>query len=128
MSSELPYEAPTRERASENGMPATETVFTSQEIDLGPRPEPTVPDGLTEESVKLVQAIGDYQASRFEQILVSRDANIERMLEENLRSLHDPTNIQFRGILIGAGAVLAALVVLLLIGLLFLYGLSVVQG
>ncbi len=121
-----PYELPDRDAPEPLETPGM--VGFPGEPTSGPEPEPVMPEGLTDEAVKLVTAIGQHERELFERTLVARDQHIEEVLQERLEVLHDPMAVMFRGILVGAAAVIGALVLLVVIGLLFLYGLSLFRA
>lgn len=124
------YELPTP--GAEPGIESTLGQLGQNDV-AGPGPRtttdaapPAVPEGLTEDAGKLLQALAEYVRDDFIRVLASRDQNIERMLDERLTVLHDPHAVMTKGIIFGAAGVLLALVTMVVIGLLFLHGLSLV--
>lgn len=133
MSSELPYEAPTRTREpvsseAEPGMPmADPTVSSTGTPNFAAGPESELPQDILETQAKLIQAAATYERQEIERVLAGFYDSVMQVFDERLRNLHDPKTVFLEGVRYGAAAVVAALVVLLVLGLLFLFGLSVVR-
>jgi hypothetical protein len=135
MSSELPYEAPTATRnASADEVEAGMPLDPRSTITDVPRPRfddtevTPLPDGTAEETAKLLQALASYERQEIERVLGGFYDKVMQVFDERLVSLHDPKSVFLEGVRYGAAAVLAALAVLLVVGLLFLFGLHAVRA
>lgn len=124
--SRQPYEEP------RGGDPAPEmagAVPSDTAGDLGPPPLPPLPNPppasvpvQPDAVLALMQQLATYEREIFTEALAGMYQRFDQRLDEALADVHDPTNAQFRGILIGGAAVAIALVTLLIVGLLFLFG------
>lgn len=94
---------------------------------LGARPEPeyagpTLPPA--DATAVLLQELAAYERAQFIDAMSPMFAQFEEMFIERTNALHDPRKVLALGIIYGAVGMLLALLMLVVIGMLFLWGLS----
>jgi hypothetical protein len=99
------------------------------ELDLGPEPEVAAPLGQpgAQETLALLQELASFERGQFEQAIGPMFQRFEEFFVERTHQLHDPRKVFTMGVVFGGVGVIVALLLLVALGFLFLWGLTVIQ-